>query len=189
MFESLFEYPYLPFLIFGARICDVTIGTLRIIFVSKGMKNVAPILGFFEVLIWIVVISQILTKANDWICYVAYAAGYATGNYIGMLIEERLAMGIYLVRIFSINNGNDLVRMLNKNNFGATCMKGRGIEKEVDVVETVVSRKNMFLVESLIKEFDAEAFFVVEDVRSTQKGIFPSPAKQIPLLKRWRIGK
>jgi uncharacterized protein YebE (UPF0316 family) len=187
MFEILFEYPYLPFLIFVARICDVTIGTLRIIFVSKWMKRVAPFLGFFEVLIWIVVISQILTKANDWICYVAYASGYATGNYIGMIIEERLAMGIYLVRVFTLKNGNDLVKVLNQKNFGATCLKGRGISNEVDVVETVVSRKNMVAVESSIEDFDSEAFFVVEDVRSTQKGIFPS--KNLSLLKRWRIGK
>jgi uncharacterized protein YebE (UPF0316 family) len=187
MFEILFEYPYLPFLIFVARICDVTIGTLRIIFVPKGMKGVAPFLGFFEVLIWIVVISQILTKANDWICYIAYASGYATGNYIGMIIEERLAMGIYLVRVFTLNNGNELVKILNKRNFGATCLKGRGMSNEVDVVETVVGRKNMDTVESAIKDFDPDAFFVVEDVRSTQKGIFPS--KNLPILKRWRIGK
>ncbi|MDR2423557.1 MAG: DUF5698 domain-containing protein [Prevotellaceae bacterium] len=187
MFEILFEYPYLPFLIFTARIVDVTIGTLRIVFVSKGMKVVAPILGFFEVLIWIVVISQILSKANDWLCYVTYAGGYATGNYIGLRIEERLAMGIYLVRIFTLNDGNELVRILNNNNFGATCLKGRGIEKEVDIVETVVGRKNMKLVESYIRKFDESAFFVIEDVRHTQRGIFP--AKNTSLLRRWRIGK
>ncbi|MDR2287414.1 MAG: DUF2179 domain-containing protein [Prevotellaceae bacterium] len=187
MFEILFEYPFLPFLIFVARICDVTIGTLRIIFVSKGMKTVAPFLGFFEVLIWIVVISQILTKANDWICYIAYASGYATGNYIGMIIEERLAMGIYLVRVFTLNSGNELVQILNRKNFGATCLRGRGISSEVDVVEIVVGRKNMIVVEAAIKDFDPDAFFVVEDVRSTQKGIFPS--KNLSLLKRWRIGK
>jgi uncharacterized protein YebE (UPF0316 family) len=187
MFESLFEYPYLPFMIFFARICDVTVGTLRIIFVSKGMKRVAPFLGFIEVLIWIVVISQILTKANDWICYIAYASGYATGNYIGMMIEERLAMGVYLVRVFTLNDGSELVRILNGKGFGATCLKGHGMTNEVDVVETVVSRKNMDTVETLIKTFDTETFFVVEDVRSTQKGIFPS--KNISLMKRWRIGK
>jgi uncharacterized protein YebE (UPF0316 family) len=187
MFETLFEYPYLPFMIFAARICDVTVGTLRIIFVSKGMKSVAPFLGFFEVLIWIVVISKILTNANDWICYIAYASGYATGNYIGMIIEERLAMGIYLVRVFTLNSGTELVKVLNSNGFGATCLKGRGMTSEVDVVETVVSRKNMVTVESLIKSFDKEAFFVVEDVRSTQKGIFPS--KNLSQMKRWRIGK
>lgn len=187
MFEILFEYPYLPFLIFTARIVDVTIGTLRIVFVSKGMKIVAPIFGFFEVLIWIVVISQILGKANDWLCYVTYAGGYATGNYIGLKIEERLAMGIYLVRVFTLNDGNELVKILNNNNFGATCLKGRGIEKEVDIVETVVGRKNMKLVESEIQQFDESAFFVIEDVRHTRRGIFP--AKNVSLLKRWRVGK
>jgi uncharacterized protein YebE (UPF0316 family) len=104
-----------------------------------------------------------------------------------MIIEERLAMGIYLVRVFTLNNGNDLVKILNRKNFGATCLKGRGVTAEVDVVETVVSRKNMVVVESAINDFDPEAFFVIEDVRSTQKGIFPS--KNFSLLRRWRLGK
>jgi uncharacterized protein YebE (UPF0316 family) len=104
-----------------------------------------------------------------------------------MKIEERLAMGIYLVRVFTLNSGGELVKILNGKGFGATCLKGRGIASEVDIVETVVSRKNMVLVESLINDFDTETFFVVEDVRSTQKGIFPS--KNISLMKRWRIGK
>ena len=188
MFDILFDYPYLPFLIFFARICDVTIGTLRIIFVSKGMKNLAPILGFFEVLIWIVVISKILTNANDWVCYIAYAAGYATGNYVGMRIEERLAIGIFIVRVFTMLEGNGLIRMLNKNNVGATCIKGKGIEREVDVVEIVVSRKNIDMVESIIKDFDEAAFFVVEDVRSIKRGIFPVKTDN-NILKNWRLGK
>jgi len=187
MFDILFQYPYLPFIIFFARICDVTIGTLRIIFVSKGMKKLAPILGFFEVLIWIVIISEILTKANDWVCYIAYAAGYASGNFIGMIIEERLAMGIYLVRVFTLRGGNELVKKLNQNNFGATCLKGRGAEREVDIVETVVGRKNMETVELIINDFDPDTFFVIEDVRSTQRGIFP--IKSARILKHWRIGK
>lgn len=187
MFDNILDYSYLPLLIFFARICDVTLGTLRIIFVSKGMKKVAPFLGFFEVFIWIVVISELLTKANDWISYIAYAGGYATGNYIGMLIEERIAMGIYLVRVFTLRDGSELVKKLNKNNFGATCLKGKGVEKEVDIVEAVVDRKNMTRVETIVKDFDENAFFVVEDVRSTQKGIFPT--KKTGILSRWRVGK
>ena len=92
MFDFLDVYPWLlPFLIFLGRICDVTLGTLRIIFVSKGEKNKAPIIGFFEVFIWIVIISQILARANDLPAYLSYAAGYATGNYVGILIEQRIA--------------------------------------------------------------------------------------------------
>ncbi len=89
-----FNYLVLPAAIFLARICDVTIGTLRIIFVSKGNKLIAPVLGFFEVLIWIIAITRIIENLNNPFCYVAYAAGFATGNYIGLRVEEKLAVGI-----------------------------------------------------------------------------------------------
>ncbi|NLI23307.1 MAG: hypothetical protein GX419_01195, partial [Bacteroidales bacterium] len=78
-----FNYLILPFLIFLARICDVSIGTLRIIFVAKGNKLVAPFLGFFEVLIWILAITRIIQNLDNPFCYLGYAAGFATGNYIG----------------------------------------------------------------------------------------------------------
>ncbi len=77
--SDLFSYAILPLLIFLARICDVSIGTLRIIFVSKGVKKVAPVLGFFEVLIWIIAISKIMQNLDNYVNYIAYAAGFATG--------------------------------------------------------------------------------------------------------------
>ena len=99
---DLYTYLLLPLLIFCARIIDVSIGTLRIIFVSKGKRNIAPLLGFFEVLVWILAISEIMQNLNNWVCYVAYAAGFAAGNYVGMIIEEKLAIGILIIRIIII---------------------------------------------------------------------------------------
>ena len=93
-----FTYVILPLLIFLARIADVSIGTIRIVMVAKGQKMIAPILGFFEVLIWLLAISKIMQNLDNWVCYVAYGAGFATGNYIGMIIEEKLAMGIKIGR-------------------------------------------------------------------------------------------
>ena len=87
MFDFLDIYPWLlPIVIFFGRIFDVSLGTLRIIFVSKGEKYIAPVIGFVEVFIWVVIISQILTRANDLVSYLSYAAGYASGNYIGILL-------------------------------------------------------------------------------------------------------
>ena len=83
--SNLFIYVLLPLLIFMARICDVSIGTLRIIFVSKGKRNIAPVLGFFEVLIWITAISKIMENLDNYVNFVAYAAGFATGNFVGMM--------------------------------------------------------------------------------------------------------
>ena len=95
MLDFLDLYPWLlPIMIFFGRIIDVTLGTMRIIFVSKGEKLKAPLIGFFEVFIWVVVISQILVRANDLVSYLSYAAGYAAGNYMGILLEQRIAYGI-----------------------------------------------------------------------------------------------
>jgi len=178
MFDFVDTYPWLlPVIIFFGRICDVTLGTLRIIFVSKGEKKKAPIVGFFEVFIWVVVISQVFSHANDIVTYIAYAAGYATGNYVGILVENKIAFGYQLFRVYTKKNGHELALMLNKNGFGSTYIRGEGAISEVGIIETVVSRKGEKRVAAIINEFDPDAFYLVEDIRSKQKGIFnPSAA-------------
>jgi len=188
MFDFLDTSPWwvLPVMIFFGRICDVTLGTLRIIFVSKGERYKAPIIGFFEVFIWIVIISQILTRANDLVAYLSYAAGYATGNYVGILIEQRIAFGIILYRIYTHKDGQELTKMLNRKGFGATVMHGKGAIMEVDIVEVVINRKSAKEVERIIEELDKDAFYVTEDVRSRAKGIF---VKESSIFRHWGQGK
>lgn len=187
MFTFLDQYPYLlPIMIFVGRICDVTLGTLRIIFVSKGKRGIAPVIGFFEVFIWIVIISQILARANDLIAYLSYAGGYATGTYVGMFIESKLAFGVLLYRVYTKEDGNILVKKLNESGFGATLVHGEGSVGKVDVVETVVARQLMKKIEGVINGFDSNAFYVTEDVRTAQNGIFPKTAS---IFQRWRPGK
>ena len=96
-----FDYLAVPLLIFCLRICDMTLDTLRIIFMTKGLKRLAPIIGFFEILIWIVAITRIMQHLNNWTCYVAYAGGFATGNYVGMWLDEKLAIGHELIRVIT----------------------------------------------------------------------------------------
>ena len=187
MFDFLDIYPWLlPFMIFFGRIFDVSLGTLRIIFVSKGEKYIAPIIGFFEVFIWVVIISQILTRANDLVAYLSYAGGYAAGNYVGILLEQRIAYGIVLCRMYTQKDGMELVKILNKMNFGATMTHGEGSTNEVDIIETVIDRNQMKTLASTVTEFDANIFYVIEDVRTKQNGIF---AKRKNILTRWRPGK
>lgn len=187
MFDFLDVYPWLlPVIIFAGRVIDVSLGTLRIIFVSKGEKYKAPIIGFVEVFIWVVVISQVLSRANDIVSYLSYAGGYATGNYVGILLENRIAYGIVLCRIYTQKDGNVLIQALNKLNFGATVTHGKGSTNEVDIIETVVDRKEMKTLEMTINNFDKNSFYVVEDVRTKQNGIFP---KRKTILNRWRVGK
>lgn len=176
MFDFFATYPWsLPVIIFFGRICDVTLGTLRIIFVSKGERTKAPIVGFFEVFIWVVIISQIFTHANSLISYLAYAAGYAAGNYVGIWVENRIAFGYQLFRIYTKKDGTALVRKLNENGFGSTYIKGEGAVSEVGVIETVVSRKSGKKVKELLSSFDPHLFYFIEDIRSKEKGIFSFP--------------
>lgn len=187
MFDFLDVYPWLlPFMIFLGRIIDVTLGTMRIIFVSKGEQYKAPLIGFFEVFIWIVIISQILVRANDLISYVSYAAGYASGNYIGILLEKRIAYGIVLCRIYTQKEASILVQKLNQLSLGATLTHGEGSTSQVNIIETVIDRKEMKAVERTLTDFDQNIFYVVEDVRTKQNGIFP---KRRNVLSRWRKGK
>ncbi|MDR0845346.1 MAG: DUF2179 domain-containing protein [Tannerella sp.] len=178
-------YPWLlPIVIFFGRICDVTLGTLRIIFVAKGEKRKAPVVGFFEVFIWVVVISQIFSHTNNIIAYLAYAGGYATGNFVGILVEDKIAFGFQLFRIYVKSHGLELMQELNKNGLGFTHIRGEGAVAEVEIIETVVSRKSGKKVIQIIKSFDPDTFYVVEDIRTKQKGIFAFAAGAAP-----RLGK
>jgi uncharacterized protein YebE (UPF0316 family) len=191
---NLFTYVLLPILIFTARICDVSIGTLRIIFVSKGKRNIAPILGFFEVFIWIIVISKIMQNLNNYINYVAYAAGFATGNLVGMIIEEKLAMGIQMIRIFAHERGPELVQTLNSGGYGATVVEARGARENIHLIYTIVQRNELAKVLDVITKFNPGAFYTIEDIRSVNEGIFTSkkPNSIFPfssVLRQWRKGK
>lgn len=170
---DLLTWVVLPGLIFLARICDVTIGTLRIIFVSKGQKLWASFFGFFEVLIWLVAIGQIMQNLNNVFCYIAYAAGFALGNYIGISIEEKLAMGVLIVRVFTTNEGEKLIASLRASGFGVTNVDAQGGSGKVNIVYTVIKRSCLPEVVGIIKEFNPKSFYSVEEVRSVNAGVFP----------------
>lgn len=187
MFDFLDTYPFwLPIIIFFGRIVDVSLGTLRIIFVSKGERLKAPIIGFFEILIWVVIISQVFSRANDMVTYLSYAAGYAAGNYVGILIEKRIAFGVILCRVYTNKSGSKLLKLFTLNGFGATMTHGTGSVNEVDIIETILERKHLKRVSKIVLEFDKDAFYVIEDIRTRSRGVFP---KSQNLLKRWRPGK
>ncbi len=192
--SDIFSYGILPAFIFIARVCDVSLGTLRIIFVSKGNKNIAPFLGFFEVFIWIVAISRIMQNLDNYLCYIAYAGGFATGNYVGMLIEERLAMGIQMIRVFTNEKSEELVQSLNSRGYGATSVQAQGAKEKVHLIYTIIQRNEMEEVLDIINNFNPKAFYTIEDVKAVNEGIFhPRKRKNVmPLsniLREWRRGK
>lgn len=173
-----FAWLILPVLIFLARITDVSLGTVRLIFVSRGYKLLAPLAGFFEVLIWILAIGQIMQNLSNPICYVAYAGGYATGNFVGLLIAEKLSLGTVIVRVITQRSATDLIERLRQRQYGVTVMDGQGANGPVQIVFTIVRRREVGDVIELVKEFNPQAFYSIEDVDVVERGVFP-------VQKRW----
>ncbi|MFH2143257.1 MAG: DUF2179 domain-containing protein [Bacteroidota bacterium] len=175
--SDLFNFVLLPLMIFVARIFDVSIGTLRIIFLSKGKKVIAPILGFFEVLIWIIAISKIMDNATHFIYYIFYAGGFAAGNYIGMLIEEKLAYGVVVIRIITQKDATDLKTNLIENGYGITILDAVGANGKVNVLFTTINRHDLKNVIEIIKKNNPKAFYSVEDIKFVNEGVFPISRK------------
>lgn len=171
--SETFTFIVLPLLIFFARVCDVTIGTIRIIFVSRGHKFLAPLVGFFEILIWLVAIGKIFQNLNNIGCYIAYAGGFAAGNFVGIYIEERLAMGTFVIRVITRKGASELISGLRSAGYGATSITAQGGSGAVSVIYSVIKRSDLDDVVSIIKKFNPKAFYSIEDVRFVSEGVFP----------------
>lgn len=175
--ESIFNaeaMPYLlPIVIFLSRIFDVTLGTIRIIFVNRGMRYLAPVVGFFEVLVWLVVISQIMQNISSPINYIAYAAGFATGNYVGIFLEQKLAMGITLIRIITRKDAADLIADFRSRGFRVTHVPAEANIGPVEIIFMPVRRKHIENVINDIKAHNPNAVYTIEDVRAVSSGDVP----------------
>ena len=175
---QFFSLVVLPFLIFFARIADVTFGTLRIIFISRGMKLLAPVVGFFEILIWLVAIGQIFQDMGSAINYIAYAGGFAVGNYVGIIVEERMAIGLNLIRVITQFGADDLISALKGEGFGVTAVDAAGKHGPVKLIFLVVKRKNISSVIKMIHQYHPNSFYTIADVRSAKGGDIPHAFKK-----------
>jgi uncharacterized protein YebE (UPF0316 family) len=172
--SNTFNFIVLPILIFLARILDVSIGTIRVVFISRGMKKVAPILGFFEVLIWLIVVKQVMTGVTNFVGYIAYAAGFATGTYVGMRIEEKLAKGKAILRIITRRDSSEVINNLTENDFKVTTMNAEGKNGMVKIILMVLERHTIQDALNIIRKTNPNAFYSVEDVRSAREDHYPS---------------
>jgi len=171
--SNIYTYIVLPILILMARVADVTIGTIRIIVVAKGNKYLAPVLGFFEVLIWLFALGIVMANLTNAMTYLGFALGYALGNYVGILIEERLAMGNLMVHIITKEKAGDLLRILKARKYKITHFKAYSNDGEVSVIYVLVKRKNLQLLVNRVKKTHPKAFFSIEDVRNVSEGLTP----------------
>lgn len=171
--SELFKWAILPLLIFCARIFDVSLGTLRVIFISRGMRAIAALVGFVEILIWLLAIGQIMKNLTNVACYVAYAGGFAMGTFVGIYIVEKLSLGVVLIRVITRKDATELIAFLHSENYGVTSVDAHGATGMVKVIYSIVKRQHLHNVIETIKRFNPQAFYSIEDVKFVSEGIFP----------------
>jgi uncharacterized protein YebE (UPF0316 family) len=179
MFELLGSSPYLlPLVIFLAEMTVVTFSTIRIIVVSRGRKVLAALLGSVEILLWLYAIGQIMQNLDRLSCFLAFAAGFMAGNYLGILVEQKLALGHLLVRVVTRQSADGLIGALRSANYGVTVVPGHGATGPVQILFTVIKRKNLNDVIEIVQAHAPQAFFTVDELQSTAAGVFPQVRRE-----------
>ncbi len=168
----------LPLLIFAAELSVVTAGTVRTIAVARGMKRLAPVLGLVEVSIWLYAIGAVMNHLSDPACYVAYAAGFSLGNFLGVFLEGKLALGNLFVRVITPRDTAGLIAGLQAAGYGVTTVDARGATGPVRIVLTVIKRKDWEGVRGIILAFDPKVFYSVDDIQSAARGVFPAAGRR-----------
>lgn len=156
--------------VFGLRVVDVSLATLRTVYILQGRRIRASVIGFFEVLIWIFVISQVVAAISSWILMVAYAGGFATGTYVGLWLESRFAIGYSQLRIISRDHGEEIATALWAENFGATVVRGHGRYGAIDLIFSILPRRFITRCVALASEIDDDCFVSVSDSRYLFRG-------------------
>jgi uncharacterized protein YebE (UPF0316 family) len=180
---GVFAFVIVPLLIFFARVCDMSLDTIRVIFMSKGIQYLPAFIGFFEVIIWLVAIGQVMNNLTNAVCYIAYGAGFATGTFVGMVLEEKLSLGLTSVRIITKEDPAGLVQFLRSHNYGVTSIDAEGGTGKVKMVFTIIKRQDLKHVVGIIKDFNPNAFYSIEEVKSVAEGVFPE--RNSHRISRW----
>jgi len=179
--SRLFAWVVLPLMIFFARILDVGMGTIRVMFIARGMKYLAPILGFFEVLIWLIAIGQIMQNLTSPLYYVAYSSGFAAGTFLGIWIENKLAIGVVALQIITQKDASELISVLREGQFGVTSIDAEGASGPVKLIYMLLWRQDLKKAINLVKQYNPNAFYSVEDIRFVREGIFAKRVSNFPI--------
>ena len=177
---QIVKWVIIPSLIFFARLLDVSIGTLRIVFIARGDKVISPILGFFEVLIWVIAIGQVIQNLNSPAAYIAWAGGFAVGNYLGLYIEQKLALGRVVLRVISTEPATELMNELTQMQFRTIILDAESEEGRMNVLFTIVRRRQIDEIIPMIREKMPKAFFTIESIQQFSDAFtFDQGAKQV----------
>jgi len=182
--DPFFALIILPILIFLARVADVSLGTLRIVFISQGKRKLAPIVGFFEIFIWLLAVGQIFSNLTNILYYFAYAGGFAIGNYFGLIVENKLSLGLLSLHLIVRDDPDKLIKTLKEKGYGLTTLTAEGIKGNVKLVVMIIKRKNQLAVLEIIRNISPNIFVSIENVQSVKGGKFPLTHKT-----RWYLLK
>ncbi len=170
-----FTWFILPLLIFLARICDMSLDTVRIIMIGQGQKLYATLVAFFEVCIWLLVARQVITHLPNIACFFAYAGGFAAGNYVGMLVDEKLAIGHELIRVITRVDATELAKALRASGYGVTTVKATGMQGEVGIVYIVANRRNQKQAVQIIQQYNPNAFVTIQSIHCVNRSLESPP--------------
>jgi uncharacterized protein YebE (UPF0316 family) len=185
---ALFALPWGPLIIFGLRICDVSLDTMRVLSAVRGHRGAAASLGFFQALIWIFAVGNAIQHLDSAWHVIAYAAGFATGTMVGITIERALAYGLSTVRIVSAHGGVEIAEAMREAGYGVTEMSGQGRDGPVEIINSVVQRQHLDDIVDIVDRFDPNAFITVEEPRVLRGGSIAG-RKPMALPVRWERDK
>ncbi len=162
---ELLQVSAIALLIFLARAVDVTLATLRILFASRGYQRLSSLVGFFESILWLLIIQQVMNNMSSFINIIAYAGGFSAGTILGISLEKRLSLGDVLVRIIISDNNKEVGNILRCNGFGVTEINGSGRDGDVILIFTLIPRKHLSSVKLLLDGFGSSILYTAEDIR------------------------
>lgn len=155
----------MPLLIIILRVLDVSLGTVRVITINKGMRALSSGIGFFEILVWLFAAQTVLNNMDNAVWFVAYAVGFALGTYIGIVISDKLSLGKVLVRVITKNDPIELIEQLKKHKFRLTAAKTENDFSSGQLILSVIESKQLPKYLELVHTYNPKAFYSVEDVR------------------------
>lgn len=179
--DALFSGPWGPIIIFCLRIGDVSLSTLRILLSMKNQKILVPIIGVIEVTIWIFAVGNAIRHLDSAWHVAGYALGFGTGSLVGMLLEEKLAIGMATMQIITRKTTVELAATLRALGCGVTEFVGSGREGRVEVLYTVLPRRRIPEVVKAVERFDPDAFITLDEPRDIRRGwMQPTPRRRMP---------
>ena len=170
---EIYTWVILPILIFLARICDVSMETIRVIYIARGIKYLAPIIAFFEIVIWLLAIEVVMNDLSNIANFLAFAFGFAMGTYIGLVIEEKLSIGMVILRIVTTEDSTEeIVSFMQSENYGITTVDATGSRGNVKMILSLVNRVDVPRITAHLQSTNPHAFYSIEDVRYVNEGVF-----------------